>query len=390
MSRHCSGLRVALVDPALFTLPYDLRLAAALEAEGHRVTFFGKALSAGESEPEEVPLRQHFYGEMVRLGIDRWPPRIAKFAKGAFHILGMRRLVGTLMRERPDAIHFQWLPLPAVDRTFLTALRRIAPLILTAHDSRPFNENPSSIAQKLGATSLFRLVDRVIIHTEQARQRLVAYGVPPERLAQIAHGFLDDAVSIVPPRQASSAPVRFLLFGKIKPYKGVDLLIAALRRLPPEERARCEVLVIGKPYMDTAPLLAAAEGLSPAIRFDFRFVPDEEMPQLFAWADVLLFPYREIDMSGVLMAALRTGRPMIAARIGGFAELLEDDRHGVLVPPGDIDALSRALGRMIREPEMRSRMSAALNELVSCIPSWRAIARRTAEVYADALAERRR
>lgn len=382
-------MRVALIDPSLFTLPYDECLAAALQRRGHRVDFFGKALGSREAAPQTVSLRQHFYGELQALGAERWPGALAKLAKGLFHLRAMNRLAGVLAREKPDVIHFQWLPLPIVDQAFLGRLARIAPLVITCHDSQPFNANPGAAVQRVGATGILARFDRVIIHTDQARARLAAYGVEPGRIARIAHGFLDEtAPAAAPPAIESDRPVRFLLFGKIKPYKGIDLMIEAVRRLTPETRRHVEVLVIGKPYMETAPLVAAAAGL-PEIRFDFRFVPDDEMAGLFRWADVLAFPYREIEMSGVLMAALKTARPMVASNIGGFAELLRDGETGFLVPPGDVAGLARAITRLVVEPQTRARMAAGLVDLVRAIPSWDAIAAETEDLYMAAIAERR-
>ncbi|HEV2673910.1 MAG TPA: glycosyltransferase family 4 protein [Aliidongia sp.] len=382
-------MRVALIDPSLFTLPYDERLAEALQRRGHRIEFFGKALGPREAAPATVPLRRHFYGELRALGAERWPPALAKVAKGLSHIRAMESLVRVLARERPDVIHFQWLPLPVVDRAFLARFARIAPIVITCHDSQPFNANPGAAVQRVGATAILARFDRVIIHTDQARARLAAYGVEPRRIARIAHGFLDEsAPAVAPPTIDADRPVRFLLFGKIKPYKGIDLMIEAVKRLPPAARRRIEVLVVGKPYMDTTALVAAAAGM-PEIRFEFRFVPDEEMAELFRWADVLAFPYREIEMSGVLMAALKTARPMVASDIGGFAELLRDGETGFLVPPGDVPRLAHAIGRLVDEPGTRVRMAAGLVDLVRAIPSWDAIAAETEALYAAAIAERR-
>jgi glycosyltransferase involved in cell wall biosynthesis len=382
-------MRVAMIDPSLFTLPYDEKLAEALQRRGHQIDFFGKALGPRDQAPATVPLRQHFYGALQALGGERWPGPLAKLAKGVSHIVAMNSLVGALARERPDVIHFQWLPLPVVDRLFLARLRRIAPIVITCHDSQPFNANPGAAVQRVGATEVLTQFDRVIIHTEQARPRLAAYGVDARRVQRIAHGFLDDAETAPPPAPVEGdRPIRFLLFGKIKPYKGIDLMIDALKRLPAETLRRVEVLVIGKPYMDVAPLEAAAAGM-PQIRFEFRFVPDEEMATLFNWADVLAFPYREIEMSGVLMAALKTARPMVASNIGGFAELLTDDETGLLVPPGDVEGLARAITRMVEEPETRARMAQGLIDLVHAIPSWDEIAAETEALYAAAIGDRR-
>jgi len=381
-------MRVAMIDPSLFTLPYDEKLADALQRRGHRIDFFGKALDARDPAPTTVALRQHFYGAAQTLGTERWPGPLAKIAKGLSHVAAMESLVRTLRRERPDIIHFQWLPLPVVDRLFLGRLARIAPIVITCHDSQPFNANPGAALQRVGATAVLTRFDRVIIHTEQARPRLAAYGVAPARVQRIAHGFLDDTAPVAPPAPvADDRPVRFLLFGKIKPYKGIDLMIEALKRLAPETLKRVEVLVVGKPYMDVAPLEAAAKDL-PQLRFEFRFVPDEEMPSLFAWADVLAFPYREIEMSGVLMAALKTARPMVASNIGGFAELLTDGETGFLVEPGDVAGLARAITRVVEEPATRARMAQGLIDLVKAIPSWDRIAAETEDLYAAAIAER--
>jgi glycosyltransferase involved in cell wall biosynthesis len=135
--------------------------------------------------------------------------------------------------------------------------------------------------------------------------------------------------------------------------------------------------------MDVRPLLKAASGLEGRVRLDFRFVPDAEMTQLLAQADILVFPYREIDVSGVLMAALRYRRPIIASHIGGFAELLVDGRHGFLVPPGDVAALTAAMSRLCEEPTTRRAMGGAIADLVAAIPSWDEIARQTTELYRE-------
>jgi glycosyltransferase involved in cell wall biosynthesis len=380
------AFKVALIDPSLFTLPYDVKLVEGLRGLGHSVSFYGKALGREESAPEGVKLVQHFYPEMQSWGISRWPAGVLKVAKGALHLRSMRRLLDVLRAEQPDIIHFQWLPLPIIDRTFIGALRTISPLVVTAHDSRPFNASPSSIIQKLGAISALGRFDRVVVHTEQARRRLVEYGVEPDRIARIAHGFLHDDMAA--PRQAHATnndkPICFLLFGKVKPYKGADLAIEAMRRMPAELRERCVLRIVGKPYVDTTPLIRAAAELGPCITLDFRHVPDEEIPSLWNEADVLLFPYREIDMSGVLMAALAAARPIVASKIGGFTELLEHGRTALLVPPHDSDALSAAMCRLVREPATRRDISQNIRALVATIPTWRTIAAETAAVYAQA------
>jgi glycosyltransferase involved in cell wall biosynthesis len=374
------SLRIALVDPSLFTAPYDARLADALSDLGHDVAVYGETRSPGGEPLPLRAVRELFYTELASLRSRRWPRPAIRLAKGALHWRGMKRLVDDLHHNTPDIIHFQWTPLPAVDRLFLPALRRLAPIVLTAHDSLPFNGAAWRL-QKWGATGILHEFDGIIVHTEEAYARLTDYGVPPARMVRIPHGLLHDGGPVTARPPQASDRVRFLLFGKLKPYKGADVLIEAFRQLPIDLQNRAEVLIVGEPHMDVAPLLKAAKGLAMGVRVDLRFVPDDEMRELLSSADVIVFPYRQIDISGVLMAALRHGRPIIASHVGGFAELLVDDRHGILVPPGDVAALTRAMARLCREPATRLAMGAAVAELGAETPSWNDIARSTTDLY---------
>jgi glycosyltransferase involved in cell wall biosynthesis len=204
-------------------------------------------------------------------------------------------------------------------------------------------------------------------------------------VARIPHGLLNDIAPVAPPTRQNSDVVQFLLFGKLKRYKGADLLIEAFRRLPPDIQGRVRVQIVGKPYMDIEPLLQAAQDLEPGVCIDPRFVTDEDMNDLLGRADVIVFPYREIDVSGVLMAALRYARPILASNIGCFAELLVDGHHGVLTPPDDVSALSAAMARLCADESGRAAMGAAVAKLGDAIPSWDNIARSTTNLYHSVL-----
>lgn len=371
-------MRIALIDPSLFTLPYDRALASGLTAIGHEVILVGKALRPGEPGHDEPALRQHFYPWPW---LNDLPPPLRRAVKGVSHVGGMAGLPDLLRRFGADVIHFQWTPLPVVDARFLPALRRIAPTVLTVHDSNPYNGNPASRLLHLGGSAVLTGFDHLIVHTEQARARLCAGGIPAGHVTRIPHGLLHhgwDAADAVP-----DAPVTILQFGKIKPYKGVDVLIRAVARLSPELRGRCRVEVVGQPHMDPAPLIALARklGVADTIRFDFRFVSDADMLTLFRRAAAVVFPYREIDASGVLAVALAAGRPIIASAVGGFAENLKAGRDAELVPPGDPAALALALARIIDDPEYRRRLALAVRTLRADVPEWPEIARRTEAVY---------
>ena len=374
-------MRVALVDPSEFTPPYDSALAQGLAAAGHRVAVIGQC--GGDLASGALEHVGHFYGLLdTNLG-RRLPPAACRAVKGMLHAAELARLPTLLRHLAVDVIHIQWAPLPFFDQLFLEALRRVAPVVLTVHDTLPYNgAAPWLMAAGMGR--LMRSVDVVICHTEQGRDRLLRQGVSAAQLFVVPHGLLG-------PRKdsCSSAPgerIRLLQFGKIKPYKGVDVLIDAVGRLTREEQARLDVHVAGKPYLDTEALEARvrARGLSNCVRFDFDFIDDAMMELLFARADVLVFPYRDIEASGVLMQAVAAGKPVLASRIGIFGELLEDGREALLVPPGDPDALAGALRRLVAAPARLAEMSEGMSALRDRLPGWPEIACQTTQAYAVA------
>ncbi|HYD32639.1 MAG TPA: glycosyltransferase [Azospirillaceae bacterium] len=375
-------MKIALIDPSMFTWPYDSELATGLRTLGHEVRLYGRPVGPKEGGAGDPLLVPHFYRWLGRA--ERLPKPVVRVLKGLAHAGGLVRLVADLKAWAPDVIHFQWAPLPMVDRLFLPALKRIAPVVLTVHDSNPFNGNPSSRLQSLGAHAILGDVDRLIVHTAQAAGRLIRLGIPEARIACIPHGLLHAG-----PAPDASYPanddgrVVLLQFGKIKPYKGVDVLIRAVGLLPPEVRRRALVKVVGKPEMDMAPLKSLVDelGVADAVEFTLGFIPDEAMMDLFRESAAVVFPYRDIDTSGVLMAAMVAGRPIVASSIGSFAELLEEGRHGHLVPRDDPNALAFALEAIITHPERRRAMALAVRGLTAAIPSWTDIARRTEALY---------
>ena len=373
-------MRAALIDPSLFTLPYDVELAAGLEAAGYQVTLHGRDLRAGEVLAAPITLRPDFYRFSERGVGTALPGPVRLLAKGLDHAGSLLRLMAQLRRHTPDVIHFQWLALPMFDRLALSALRRIAPLVLTVHDTNPFNGDPSAGLQLRGFRSCLQQFDALIVHTEQGRQRLQKFGIEARRISVIAHGLLHKIRAAAPETQDDR--LTFLLFGKIKPYKGTDVAIAAFAALPEALRRRARLRIIGRPYMDMAPLHRAAEGLGGSVSIETDFVAEADIASLYDQNTVALFPYREIEASGVLFITLAFGRPIIASRLGSFAEILQDRHHGCLLPPGDAPALTAAMARMITDPSFVASAAQAAQALAVTVPSWEAIGGSTAQLYA--------
>ena len=306
---------------------------------------------------------------------------VRKARKAASHALGGLRLLTTAGRGQFDVLHFQWAVAPAYDAMIMGLARRRLPVILTVHDLEPFNGDPTSRLQTTGFDRALRGADAVIVHTEESRAKLIARGFAAGAVATIPHGPLTLSGAPVPDKtaRAAGAPWRVVLFGKLQPYKGVDVLIEALGRLPPEARVRLRVIVAGEPLMPMEPLLArvAELGVEPSIEFRLRRHTEREMAELFAQADAFVFPYRAIEASGVLHLVAAYGRWLIASDLGAFRDAI-DERNGARTPPGDADALAKALAASIdRVPDAAS---------VDRAVGWKEIGLRTRAVYREAIA----
>jgi glycosyltransferase involved in cell wall biosynthesis len=375
-------MKIAMVDPSLFTLPYDTALCSALIARGCDVALYGRALRPLEVAAPDVAPRAFFYRWSERIR-GKGPERLFHLLKGFEHAVDMARLPHMLRRIQPDVVHFQWLPLPAIDIHTVRRIRRhIGPVVLTVHDITPFNDSPSSTVQRIASKSVWHEFDHLVVHSESTRNQLVRQGLASDKISIIPHGILDmQPAANAEGRDGSKLVI--LLFGRIKGYKGVDLMIEALGRVPAALRSRCQVRIVGEPMIPIEPLAKRAEelGVADAVRWDLRYVSEAHMSEVFSQADVFAFPYREIDTSGVLMACLPYGKPIIASGIGAFGKLLKDGVHGRVVAPNDPEALAKALQEMLADPSKLQTYGRAVSALSSEIPSWDAIAGQTVSLY---------
>lgn len=374
---------ILLVDPSLFTAPYDAALSGGLEEAGAQTLWATRQLRCGEEDRlGERRSRRFFYP--ISDGPRRRTGAAWRALKGIEHALGMRRLLALLPAERIDLVHFQWLLLPAVDREAIRRIRRRCPVVLTVHDSTPFNGKAVNAAQRAGMTAALQAADRLIVHTGRGRDILAALGIDPGRIVVVPHGLLAGHRTV--PAESGDGRWRIVLIGKLQDYKGIDVLIEALGLLDAPTRAKLHVTIAGEPLIPLEPLIerARALGLMPGL-LDLRprRQTEAELEALIAGADAFVFPYRAIEASGVLFLVAPARRWIIASDLGAFSDLIGRDRKaGSLVPPGDPAALAQAIAASIGcRPE---------RDLACSVPGWDRIGAMTRQVYDEAARDWRR
>jgi glycosyltransferase involved in cell wall biosynthesis len=215
---------------------------------------------------------------------------------------------------------------------------------------------PTIYQQRLAA--LQREAALIICVSDFIRDRLLARGFPPEKLLVHRYGVemdgLDDA-----PRPATAQP--YLLFaGRFVEKKGIPTLIEAMRRLEREGRDVQLKLVGDGPI--AGELKRQASDLR-SIEFP-GWLPNAELRRMMAGALAVCVPSVEAasgDAEGlpnVMLEAMAAGAPIVATHHAGIGEAVEDGRSGMLVPSGDVEALTAALRRLVEAPDVAREMGA--------------------------------
>jgi glycosyltransferase involved in cell wall biosynthesis len=159
-----------------------------------------------------------------------------------------------------------------------------------------------------------------------------------------------------PPRPSERLSV--LCVTRLIPQKGLDILLAALAALV-EGGTDAHLTIVGSgPY--EASLRRAAERAGVAERVSFAGARgQDDMAGYYERSDVFCLPSFAEGIPIVLMEAMATGRPVVATRITGIPELVEDGVSGLLVAPGNVEELAAALGELAASPERRENMGRA-------------------------------
>ena len=116
------------------------------------------------------------------------------------------------------------------------------------------------------------------------------------------------------------------------------------------------------------------------------FVPHAELGPLYERAAVVACPSQREGFGVVCAEAMAYGRPVVASAVGGLLDLVVDEETGLLVPPGDVGALRKALRRLLADEELRARLGANARRRAEETLSWERVTDRTLAAYEEALA----
>lgn len=332
------------------------------------------------------PYCELLYRALARRGVQRrdatgfWIWGKIRPARGAvFHIHWADHYVISGNRART------LLKISAFALQLLVLRARGVRVVWTVHNLKN-HENALPVLDRLGSTLLAHLSTSLIFHCEAGKRM----GLARFRLRDaskchvIPHGHFIERYGVGPTRAEARAELGigpkervYLVFGLIRPYKGLDRLLEVFESIrEPGER----LLIVGGLYGTMDPgWPERARKAYPSATLIIEKVPDQRVPLYFRAADVAVFPYRDILTSGAMILAMGNGLPCVAPRAGCVEETLAPGGN-VLFDPEDDASLGRAIEVMRDKarslPEMGAENARRARDF-----DWDEIADRTIEAY---------
>jgi glycosyltransferase involved in cell wall biosynthesis len=271
------------------------------------------------------------------------------------------------------------------------ATRLQRPLIVVLHTVL---ESPSR-HQRMIVEELAHMATCVIVQSNAAESRLLAgYDLRPESVRVVPHGAARNLSEVPAEGRAGRRPV-VLTWGLLGPGKGIEFGINALvllRDLDPPPRyvvhgeTHPRVLASeGNRYRDSLIELAQALEVDDLVEFDDHYLDSAAVLRWIRAADIVLLPYhsREQVVSGVLVEAIASGKPVVATAFPHAVELLGEG-SGLVVPHDDPAEIAKALRKLLTDRALYSQVAAAARRQAPPL-FWENVARAYGRLAADAV-----
>ena len=310
------------------------------------------------------------------------------------------KLIVYAARTDSRIFHILWLnKFEHFDRMLLNIYYKLLgkKIIFTAHNiNAGARDGRDSRLNKMTLTFLYAIVDHIFVHTDKMRKQLVSdYNILNNKISVIPFGINNHVPTTNLTRLQARDKLNLgaddkvvLFFGRIAPYKGLDLLIAAFDSLARRQRD-VKLVIAGSikggsdSYWDDIKKEITGKGLTERVLINTSFIPDDEVEIYYKAADVLILPYRNIFQTGVMFLSYNYGLPVIATDVGSLKEEIVVDKTGLVCVPEDPLDLAGKIELYFQSElyrnleENRIRIMEYANEKYS----WAKIAETTVDVY---------
>jgi glycosyltransferase involved in cell wall biosynthesis len=388
-------VRVLMLDPSFSATGYTHNLCNALVDAGCEVDLFtgpnfGRASRCWREITYTPRIAFYRRTQLRSYEAGRLTRPVWRLLRLAGHLTSLARLTAAVGRY--DVLHLHLPPVLPVDARWLQLIRHQIPVVHTVHNLWPHRSRRDA-RDRQRLQRLYDACHHLIAHTEYTVRGLIEeFGVPPERISRIPLGnfrqfWSQERTSLPALDNAAEHMPTILMFGELRPSKGADVLLRAAATLR-DWGVAFRVVLAGAPFAAAQPYrdLAHELDIEDRVMFDLRYIEEEAVPSYFEAASVVALPYRAIDQSAVAVAAVTMGRAIVATRIAGLAELVEQGECGLLVPVDDVESLAAALRRLLTDDGLRHRLETNARRYAETALAWEPIAEQTIDAYRAARA----
>jgi len=375
-------MKVFLVNPGMVD-DYIYELSSSLSKDNVSVYLFG---SDSYEEREINFFNFNYYNKFFNVEKIKLP-RLKKILKGFLYVFLQLYVLRSILREKPDVLHLQWCRIPLIDCIFIKLFKRYTTVVFTLHNTTINHGDKSSKNSLLniGYKRFLQNTSSIILHTEYSKIKfLTDFPDFLDKVKVVPHGILSF------PKQKKkkfnfnfSSDFVLLFFGHIERYKGLDVLVEAMSYLKDYD---VKLLVAGKANISLEPLKERIGELSleDNIYWHTHFINDEDVEEIYSYCKIVALPHRHIDQSGILMSAINFGKPVVASNIGGFSEIIEDGKQGLLFKPEDPLDLAKKIIKIIEDDKILE-MNKSIIHLRNSWKTWEQISLTTLEIYKDSI-----
>ena len=364
-------MKIAMVSPYDFTWPggvtaHVAQLARALGRSGHEVQVLAPHSPSRDFQDSDLLVP---FGRSVPL------PSGGSTARVTLSWWLYPKIRALLKKEQFDIIHLHEPMVPILPLCVLEFSKSVN--VGTFHASysrqhlyRAFQPIIKRWQKRLhGSIAVSPAARRYVNNTFPGEYEIIPNGIDYKHFS----------ANVAPLPQYQDGKLNILFVGRLEKRKGLRYLLEAYSKLKWEmPNTRLIVVGPGNPDKESYRILSS-HGLRD-VEFAGR-VSYDELPHYYATADIFCSPATGGESFGiVLLEAMSAGKPVVASDIEGFRGILTDGEQGLLVPKKDTDALANALGRLARDPELRSKLGGQGSRSAEDY-RWEVVAGRVEEYY---------
>jgi glycosyltransferase involved in cell wall biosynthesis len=368
-------------------------LSSRLGSRGHSVDVFTSELYREypwQRLDPSVPREERAgFGTVHRLPVWSFP--------GAAHYTFFRGLDAALVRAAPEIVHAHTYGTHQVTVAARHRRRTGTPFVVTAHYHPPWSieggwwrHRLRGFYDRLLAGSTLAGASRLIVQTHEEERLIRELRIPLPPVAIIPPGYAPPPpADPAGPSFARSVGVAgpFLLFvGRLASNKGLIRLLEAFNAIARRDPTATLVLVGEDGGMAAAvDARTSALGLAGRVRRVGHVADDRTLAAAYREARALVLPSDYEAFGLVILEALAQGTPVVASKVGGIPEIVEDGRSALLVPPGSSSALAEALGRLWDDPDLGRRLGEAGRSTVVPRYTWEGVAEAVERIYREVI-----